>query len=169
MIRDQSTLRFIVRVGPIKMATSLSQRITTNWIYFNQTIQLFFVYIVISAAEFRKYCKRLHVDMYMKRKRLHTKYSIVNVVYLPFDKVIMCGVWRRWEKKQWAIIWLFSEYFHFLSKQVILRLIKLIRNTLVLFYYMSKSLGYQLCLNLTPSQKNLWSPLTCRQAMISRA
>ena len=70
----------------------------------------------------------------------------------------MCGVWRRWGKKQWAIIGLFSEYFHFLSKQVILRLIKLIRNTLVLFYYMSKSLGYKLCLNLTPSQKNLWSP-----------
>ena len=62
------------------------------------------------------------------------------------------------KKKQWAIIGLFSEYFHFLSKQVILRLIKLIRNALVLFYYMSKSLGYQLCLNLTPSQKNLWSP-----------
>ena len=27
----------------------------------------------------------------------------------------MCGVWRRWEKKQWAIIGLFSEYFHFTS------------------------------------------------------
>ena len=40
-----------------------------------------------SAAKFRKYCKRLHVDMYTKRKRLHTKYSIVHVVYLPFDNV----------------------------------------------------------------------------------
>ena len=27
----------------------------------------------ISAAEFRKYCKRLHIDLYMKRKRLHAK------------------------------------------------------------------------------------------------
>ena len=29
----------------------------------------------LSAAEFRKYCKRLHVDMYTKRKCLHAKYS----------------------------------------------------------------------------------------------
>ena len=29
--------------------------------------------LVCSAAEFRKYCKRLHVDMYMKRRRLHAK------------------------------------------------------------------------------------------------
>ena len=27
--------------------------------------------VLISAAEFRKYCKRLHVDLYTKRKRLH--------------------------------------------------------------------------------------------------
>ena len=40
-----------------------------------------------SAAEFRKYCKRLHVDLYTKCKRLHAKYSIVHVVYLPFDNV----------------------------------------------------------------------------------
>ena len=110
-----------------------------------------------SAAEFRKYCKCLHGDLYTKRKRLHAKYSIVHVVYLPFDNVWCLTAMGK--KNQWAIIGLFSEYFHFLSKQVILRLIKLIiRNTLVLFYYMSMSLGYQLCLNLTPSQKNLWSP-----------
>ena len=111
---------------------------------------------ISSAAKFKKYCKRLHIDMYTKRKRLHAKYSIVHIVYLPFDNV-WC-LTAMGEKKR-AIIGLFSEYFHFLSKQVILRLIKLIRNTLVLFYYMSKSLGYQLvCLNLTSSQKNLWSP-----------
>ena len=109
-----------------------------------------------SAAGFRKYCKRLHVDMYTKRKRLHAKNSIVHIIYLAFDNVWCLTAMEK--KKQWAIIGLFSEYFHFLSKQVILRLIKLIRNTLLLFYYMSKSLGYQLCLNLTPSQKNLWSP-----------
>ena len=34
-----------------------------------------------SAAEFRKYCKRLHVDMYTNRKRLHAKNSIVHIVY----------------------------------------------------------------------------------------
>ena len=45
------------------------------------------IYISGSAAEFRKYCKRLHVDMYTKRKRLHAKYSIVHIVYLPFDNV----------------------------------------------------------------------------------
>ena len=40
--------------------------------------------LLSSAAEFRKYCKRLHIDLYKKRKRLHTKYSIV---HLPFDNV----------------------------------------------------------------------------------
>ena len=40
-----------------------------------------------SAAEFRKYCKRLHVGMYTKRKHLHAKYSIVHIVYLPCDNV----------------------------------------------------------------------------------
>ena len=42
-----------------------------------------------SAAEFRKYYKRLQIDLYTKRKRLHAKNSIVHVlvVYLPFDKV----------------------------------------------------------------------------------
>ena len=64
---------------------------------------------------------------------------------------------------------LFSEYFHFLSKQVILWLIKLIRNALVLFYYMSKSLGYQLCLNLTLHRRIYEAHLTCLQAMISCA
>ena len=31
------------------------------------------LFIFNSAAEFRKYCKRLHVDLYTKRKRLHAK------------------------------------------------------------------------------------------------
>ena len=39
--------------------------------------------VTSSAAEFRKYCKRLHVDLYTKRRRLHAKYSIVHIV---FDK-----------------------------------------------------------------------------------
>ena len=43
--------------------------------------------IITSAAEFRKYYKRLHGDLYTKRKRLHAKYSIVHVYYLPFDNV----------------------------------------------------------------------------------
>ena len=43
--------------------------------------------LTTSAAEFRKYCKRLHIDMYTKPKRLHAKYSIVHIVYLPFDNV----------------------------------------------------------------------------------
>ena len=29
----------------------------------------------------------VHVDKYTQRKRLHTKYSIVHMVYLPFDNV----------------------------------------------------------------------------------
>ena len=43
--------------------------------------------LFISAAEFRKYCKCLHVDLYTKRKRLHAKHSIVHVVHLQFDNV----------------------------------------------------------------------------------
>ena len=48
---DQSTLRLIVRVGPIKMATSLSQRITTNWIHLNQSHPT-----IINNKDFFIYC-----------------------------------------------------------------------------------------------------------------
>ena len=80
-----------------------------------------------SAAEFRKYCKRLHVDLYMKRRRLRTKYSIVHIVYLPFDNVWCLTAMEMSDNR--------NTFIYLISKQVILRLIKLIRITLVLFYY----------------------------------
>ena len=80
---------------------------------------------------------------------------MVHVVYLPFDNVCCLTAMGQ---KQWAIIGLFSEYFHFLSKTSDLKANKINKKHPCVILLYVKEFGYQLCLNLTPSQKNLWSP-----------
>ena len=58
-------------------------------------VYVYNIYLHHSAAEFRKYCKRLHVDLYTKRKCLHAKYSIVHIVYLPFDVVFKTAMGKK--------------------------------------------------------------------------
>ena len=58
-----------------------------------------------------------------------------------------------------AIIGLFSEYFHFLSKQVILWLIKLIRNTLVNILLYVNEFGLSIMTQLDPFTEEFVKPI----------